>query len=105
MAIAADGGLPQVLRPGGEPLRGPHVVEQFRGRQDINIRFRQAAGELRPFRLGSEADAFPFPLDVLGGPAGDKLAEQVVHYSRTHRLQYSVLGWLRGWDWGWSGGS
>lgn len=92
MAIAADRRLPKALCPGCEPLRRPHVMEQLRGRQGIKVRFSKPAGQLCPLRLGRKADAFPFPRDVLRGPPGNELAEQVVHHSWTHRLQWPVRG-------------
>ncbi|HEY1155257.1 MAG TPA: hypothetical protein VGE95_03065 [Arthrobacter sp.] len=69
MAIASDGGLPEVLSPGREPLRSAYIVEQLCWRQCIYICFRKPPGELGPFRLGSKADALPLPLDIFGRTA------------------------------------
>jgi hypothetical protein len=86
-AVALDGGLPQRFGPQGESLRGADVVEQLRGRQRIDVRFGQAACQLRPRRLGGERNAFPAPLDVLGRLPCHELPEEEVHHAGAHRLQ------------------
>jgi len=106
--VLSDGGMPEALGPGGEPLGCPGVVEQFQGRQCVDICFGKAAGKLGAFGLGGEADAFPFPLDILRRPARDHLPEEEVNHSGTHRFQETGITrfgaipvfWLATSSWG-----
>ena len=86
MAIPADRRLPQPLRPRGQTLGRPDVVEQFDRSQGVDIRLAEPARELCPLRLRGQADALLLPLDILGRFSSHQLAEEVVNNTRAHCL-------------------
>ena len=88
-AVASDGSLPQALSPGSQALGGPDVVEEFRGREGVQIRLRQPARQFRPDRLRCQGDALLLPLDVLGRFPCHELPEKVVDDAGAHSLHKS----------------
>lgn len=102
VAVAAYRCLPQPLRPRGEPLGGPDVVEQLHGREGVNVRLGKPARKFGTLRLSVEADTLLFPLDILRRTASDQLAEKVVNDTWAHGLQESAtarLGSRNSWRW------
>ena len=88
-AVSSDGSLPQALSPGSQALGGPDVVEEFRGREGVQIRLRQPACQFRAGRLRRQRDALLLPLDVLGRFPGHELPEKVVDDAGAHGLHES----------------